>query len=88
LVREAADVLAMGVLQRRPIPSRLVEEPTSTFVRSQPLAKSEICLQAPVGVLVDLTALATVQRERGEDDAADVIGDRLCPLRNGLIIWY
>jgi len=43
----------MGVPQRCPIPSRLVEETTSTFVCSQPLAKSEICLQAPVGVLVD-----------------------------------
>jgi len=56
----------MGVPQRCPIPSRLVEETTSTFVCSQPLAKSEICLQAPVGVLVDPTALATVQRNAGK----------------------
>ncbi|SDY63706.1 hypothetical protein SAMN05216564_10785 [Halopenitus persicus] len=77
----------MSVPQRCPIPSRLVEETTSTFVRSQPLAKSEICLQAPVGVLVDLTALSTVQRERGKDDTADVLGDSIGVVQNGSIFW-
>ena len=63
-----------------------MNETAGPFVRSQPLAKSEIRLQVPVCVLVDLTAIPTIQRECWEDDAADVISDLRCFFQNGLIV--
>jgi hypothetical protein len=54
-------MLAMGVAERRPLPIRLVNEAASAFVDGKVLSKSEIGLEIPVGVLVDLTALTTVQ---------------------------
>jgi hypothetical protein len=36
---------------------------------------------------VDLTARTTLQRERGEDDSADVVGNLVGPVQNGSIVW-
>jgi len=38
-------------------------------------------------VLVDLTALATIERERREHDTADVLGDSIGVVQNGSVVW-
>lgn len=54
-------MLAMGVIERCPLPIGFVNETPSTHIGSQVLAEAKIRLGVPVGVLVDLTALAMVQ---------------------------
>jgi len=88
LDREISNVVAVGVSEWCSIPRGLMNETAGSFVRSQPLAQSEIRLEVPVGVLVYLTAVPTVQRKRREHDAADVVGDLLCLLQRGLIGWF
>ncbi|ELZ37989.1 hypothetical protein C473_00712 [Halorubrum distributum JCM 10247] len=38
-------------------------------------------------MLVDLTALATIERERREHDTADVLGDSIGVVQNGSVVW-
>ncbi len=54
-------MLAMRVAERCPLPIGLVDETASALVDGEILAEPQIRLEGPVGVLVDLTALATVQ---------------------------
>jgi hypothetical protein len=58
---EVAYMLPMGVTERCPLPIRFVNEAPSALIDGKGLSKSEIGLEIPVGVLVDLTALTTVQ---------------------------
>ena len=77
----------MRVSHRSPVTSRFVDETTSSLVRGEILAQSQIRLQIPIRILGDLTALTTIERERGENDAADVVGDFARLVKNGPIIW-
>jgi hypothetical protein len=86
--REISNVVAVGVSEWCSIPRGLMNETAGSFVRSQPLAQPEIRLEVPVGILVYLTAVPTVQRKRREYDAADVVGGLLCLLQRGLIGWF
>jgi len=44
-------------------------------------------LQIPIRILEDLTALTPIKRKRGEDDAADVVGDLARLFENDPIVW-
>ena len=54
-------MLPMGVAEWCPLPIGFVDETASPFVDGKVLAKSEIGLEIPIRVLVDLTALTSVQ---------------------------
>jgi hypothetical protein len=56
-----AYMLAVGVAERRPLPIGLVNEAPGTLIGSYVFTESEIPLEVPVGVLVDLTPFASVQ---------------------------
>ncbi|SDN45491.1 hypothetical protein SAMN05192554_14110 [Haloarchaeobius iranensis] len=58
---KVAYMLPMGVAERRPLPIGLVDEAPSTLIDGQILTESEVRLEIPVGVLVDLTPLASAQ---------------------------
>ncbi len=86
--REVTKVCSVSVPERCPISVRFKRETLCAFVGCQILAQPEIRLQVPERVRVDLTAFTTVQRERQEDNAADMVGDLLCLLYNGLIVQF
>lgn len=70
-------MVALGVAEQRPLSIGLVNEAPSALIDDKVLSKSEIGLEIPVGILVDLTALTTDQCERWEGNITDVISDCL-----------
>jgi hypothetical protein len=58
---EVAYMFPMSVAEWCPLSIGLVNEAPGTLIDGKVLSKAEIGLEVPVGVLVDLAALATVQ---------------------------
>jgi hypothetical protein len=56
------------------LPRGIEEEAPSALVGSQIVAQTEKRLEVPECVFVDLTPLTPVERERSEDNLADVVG--------------
>ena len=54
-------MLAMGVAERCPLSIGLVDEASSALIDGEVLSKSEIGLEVPVSVLVNLTPFVPVQ---------------------------